>query len=286
MQGASGQSEQFSHASWWQLGMVFVIALLVFISGRWQAEPWLRSQIAALAGQHGVTVEFQSLKLEGLALRFTGVSIRGPDMTSPAALQSLTVEPAWNAWIAGNLAARIGLNWQGQPATALAGVHDGYVELDDLDAALDVAVLKPVLHRQLGVPADVTGRVHLSGNIRFDAVTGQPASGKLTANWQGASAALAGVQIPLGDYRLVMQAEPPSPGSWQWRLSGGADITLNGEGKVQTPSGDPKAWTVNGQGRLDVVGKGVNPALSALMGGSAISFRLSGNVLSPGLQRI
>ena len=90
--------------------------------------------------------------------------------------------------------------------------------------------------------------------------------------------------VPLGDYQLVIKSDG-SVGVWQWNLSGGTALLLQGDGKLELAAGVPvQAWGITGNGHLEA-GKGA-ASMAALLRQKPLPFKLSGPLLKPQLQRM
>jgi len=57
----------------WQLGIIFVVAVAVFVALRWQPGPWLKAQMLSMAEQQHISLDYQALNLHGLTMEMDHV---------------------------------------------------------------------------------------------------------------------------------------------------------------------------------------------------------------------
>jgi len=269
--------------SWWQLGMVFVVALLLFVAMRWQPEPWLRARIDLQTRQSGVVLDYEKMQVEGFTVRLDQVSAHIPGLAAPLMLESLSMRPAWASLLNGAPGIQLELHWQGQTGEGLLNWQDDYMDIYDVDAALDMSVLQLLWQKYLPLPVTLSGRVQVSGHVRLDMQSDRPLAGKLGIGWNSAAIVMGGEETALGDYQLGIMADETS-GTWRWTLGGGEAVVLQGEGTVGIPLDVQQAWPVSGQVRIEA-GKQAG-ILSAMLGNAPLAFSLSGNAANPKLQRM
>jgi len=270
------------HASWWQLCLVFVLALLLFVAMRWQPEPWLQNQIDQQAHIHGIDLQYKALHLDGLSLRIDHPVFRITNLPAPVELDSLFISPAWSSLLTGVAAVDVKAVQSGQSVEAeLAWQHE-YIALHALSAELEVAALEPLWKQRMVLPVNIGGRLKLSGNVQLDAASGRPVEGQLKAIWQQASIDLPMFDKPLGDYQLVLKSTTNASGIWQWSLEGGDEVTLSGSGQLDLSGKLPQQWTINGQAQLQASPEA--EAVAALLGKEAKAFNISGNLLNARIQ--
>jgi len=279
---STSSDTESQHASIWQLCLVFVLALLLFIAMRWQPEPWLQSKIAQQALQNGIDLQYQQLDIEGFSVRMEHVSIRTAALPAPVILDSLSISPAWSSLLTGVAAVDVKARLSGQSVTAVLAWQGKYIALHDLNAEFDVAALQTLWKQRMPLPVQIGGRVKLSGYIQIDAFSGFPADGQLDAVWQQASVDLPVFDKPLGDYQLALKAAAKAPGRWQWSLGGGAAVTLSGSGQLDLSGKSPQQWTING--RVQVQAGSEAKAIASLLGNQVKAFAISGNLLNARLQ--
>lgn len=268
--------------SWKRLSALFIVALLLFVAVRWQPGPWLRDSVLDLANQKGLHINFRTMRISGLTVHMEGVSMNIPG--HPLMLDSLTVSPDWPALLTGHRGLRVGLAWHGQTVRAAIVIRKGYTAIHHLNANLDISALQHFWQQMLALPLNLSGRLHIGGDIRLDAATGRPIGGKLAADWKHVAIAMAGKKYPFGAYRLVIN-DGDTSGVWQWKLDGGTAVLLHGSGALKTLTADPAAWTMTGEAEVRA-GQGIDPGLAGLLGSAPIRLRLSGNMAMPRLQRL
>ena len=169
-----------SDISWQQLLLVFVLALLFFIAVRWQPDIWLQSRISEQFQQNGITIDYKKLHLDGIGLRLETVSLQNAAMSQALTLDSLRLSPAWTSLFSGSPGVDLQLNWFGQRVETRLIRQDTYIDIQDLHAAIDAALLQPLLQ----LPVKLIGQLKLSGDLRVDMQTGRPLQGALNADWQ------------------------------------------------------------------------------------------------------
>jgi len=257
-----------------------MLALLLFIAMRWQPELWLQAQVDRQARQRGIDVQYQQLDITGFSARIQHISIRTAALPAPIVLDALSISPAWSMLLKGTGAVDVKAMLSGQSAQAILAWQNKYIEVRDLNADLDVAVLQTFWKQRMSLPVDVSGRLKLSGNVQLDAVTGLPVDGALNALWQQARVDLPMFDKPLGDYELVLKADAKA--HWQWSLGGGKAVTLSGSGLLDLSATSSQQWTV--RGRLQVQAQPAAKAIAALLGQQAKAFAVSGPLLNARLQ--
>lgn len=269
------------HASWKQLLVVFIIALLLFISIRMQPEPWIASLIEKQAKQQGMNISYRALELNGLSLHFEQLSIQTAQLPGPIKLDSLSLSPAWSSLLTGDAGATIQANWNTQSFSAVVTQQADIINIHSLDGALDVALLQPLLAKRVPIPVNIQGRAKITGGIQLNAINGHPRIGKLTLNWRAASVEMPPMKMPLGDYKLILQTDDIKR-AWQWDLSGGTALKLTGKGNISTSAPNPALWSLNGTVQAQADQK--TPTLAALLGNRTKQFSISGNISQPRLQ--
>ncbi|MDX8407964.1 MAG: hypothetical protein R8L58_06220 [Mariprofundaceae bacterium] len=269
---------------YWQLGMVFVLALTVFIVMRWQPGPWLRAEILRMAEQQHVQLSYSRMVWHGLSADMADVRIQTARMTKPLMVKNITVRPLLSMLWSGHPAARIGVIWRGQQLSASLRQQDDAIDISDIEAAVDIAALQPLWQGRLSMQVDMQGRIELTGNVRLNGRTGQPVSGRLAANWKGAKAALAGMKMPLGDYRLSLH-NIAQAGAWQWQADGGQGLNVRADGKLMPAGADPRQWHMSGQAEL-AAGEGAPQGLVLMLGNEPVKLQLSGTLQRPQWKRL
>lgn len=284
MVSISPPATESRHASWWQLCLVFVLALLLFVGMRWQPEPWLQHQIDQQLRHSGIDLQYQALHVDGLTVRMEHVSIRVPELPAPVVLDSLYISPAWSSLLTGAAAVDVKATLFGQPAEAVLVWQNEYIGLHGLSAEFEVAALAPLWKQRMTLPVDITGILKLSGNMQLDAVSGMPVDGQINAIWQQAGIDLPMFDKALGDYQLALSSADSATGKWQWELSGGTEVTLSGSGQLDLSGALPQQWMVSGRAQLQASPEA--KTIAAMLGGQAKAFNISGNLLNVRIQTL
>lgn len=274
-------SVESRHASWWQLCLAFVLALLLFLMLRWQPEPWLRQQIDQQARQNGIDLQYRQLDIEGMSVRMEHVSIQTAALPMPVVLDSLSFTPVWALLSAGTAAVEVHASVLAQPVKAVLVWQENHMQVRELNADLDVAVLQPLWKQYMILPVDVGGRLKLTGNVQLDAANGRPVEGQLEAIWKQASIDLPMFDKSLGDYQLALKATDNS-GRWQWSLGGGTQVMLSGAGQLDMSEELAQQWAINGRVQLQAAPEA--SSIAAMLGGQAKAFSISGNLLNARIQ--
>jgi len=276
---ASGQQ---SDLSWWQLCIVFVLAVLLFVVLRWQPEPWLKMQIDSQARQYGIGLQYENMRVNGLTIHLDHLSIQAAGLSMPVKMDMLSLSPAWASLVTGSPGVLVIAAKDKQHAAALLAWQDNRIAVHDLDVDLDVAQLESLWRQRLTLPIHIGGRIMLSGNMLLNGTSATPVEGDVKMLWKSAVTDVTGLDKPLGDYRLGLKGRDAKTGSWQWLLAGGSVLKLSGQGTIDISSALWQQWAINGEIRLEPV-KNDN-AIAAMLDGKAATFKLSGNVLNPHLQ--
>jgi len=256
---------------------VFIISLLLFMMLRWDSSSFLRSQIDAAAQQAGYTLIYDDVSLSGLNIVLEHVSIQQGNATN-IKLDKLQLSPSLSQLFSGTLALNVSATWLGNPISVSIAQVDNEIQLANIDAMIDVSRLQ-----SLQIPAELSGLVHLQGDLNVQQHTGQPSSGALTLAWNNAQAGLTSPEFTLGDYTLDLNSQEDTTQPWQWTISGGSGVSLNGSGTLLPNNVDPKNWVVSGL--VDTTIDNSNPSLAmmmqGMMGSTQAKFRISGSLGAP-----
>jgi len=256
---------------------VFIISLLLFMMLRWDSSSFLRSQIDAAAQQAGYTLIYDDVSLSGLNIVLEHVSIQQGNATN-IKLDKLQLSPSLSQLFSGTLALNVSATWLGNPISVSIAQVDNEIQLANIDAMIDVSRLQ-----SLQIPAELSGLVHLQGDLNVQQHTGQPSSGALTLAWNNAQAGLTSPEFTLGDYTLDLNSQEDTTQPWQWTISGGRGVSLNGSGTLLPNNVDPKNWVVSGL--VDTTIDNSNPSLAmmmqGMMGSTQAKFRISGSLGAP-----
>ena len=272
---------QRRHASWQLLLAVFSVALLLFVTMRWQPEAWIQSQINTQSKQHGITISYDALQTDGFTIHMDQLSIQTAQLPAPFKLDRLSLSPAWSSLLSGNPGANIQADWNGQMLSAAVIKQADIIDIQSLRGELDVALLQPLLAKKLPLPVNLNGKANITGEIQLNASNGHPRLGKINIHWNAAAVDMPPMKMPLGDYALTLQTDDIKR-AWQWDISGGSELKLNGKGNLNTSARNPAAWSIRGMVQAQADQQAAN--LSALLGNKEKQFRISGNITQPRLQ--
>lgn len=269
------------HVPVWQLCFIFVMALLLFVAMRWQPEAWLRNQIDQQARVSGIELRYESLQAQGLGVELKHVSIKTADLPEPVFLDTASISPAWGSLFTGVAAVNVHIGLQDQSVGAVLVWQDKHIEVNDLNAVLDVAVLQSLWKQRLPLPVDVGGSLRLTGHVQFSAVSGLPVEGQIDVAWQQARIDLPVFDKPLGDYHLILKSTgkpKPSMQGWQWSISGGTTVALTGSGQLNMAVRLPQQWMVGGKVKLQAAPEA--RGIASMLGNRAKVFAISGKMLN------
>jgi len=269
---------QTSHASWLQLLIIFVIALLLFMTLRWQPEIWIASQINNYAKQHNVSISYKNLEVNGFVVDIEHLSIQTPQLARPINFDTLSLMPAWSSLLRATIGIHTQVIWREQHASATLIKRHDMISIQAFKVDMDVAELQPLLTKSIPLPVTFSGQIQARGNIQIHASDGRPLHGDITIQWRAATAVMASEQMLLGDYTLMLQTDNATT-PWQWSIDGGSGLTLKGKGTINTAANNPAAWTTHGQLRLQASKE--TPSLAAMLGNKAQQFNISGNAFHP-----
>jgi len=270
------------HVSWQRLCLAFVLALLLFVLIRWQPELWLQHEIDQQTRINGIDLHYQALHIEGLSVRMEHASIQTSRLPSPVVLDSLSISPAWSLLLSGTGAVDIKATLYGQSVEAVLVWQNKYVEVQDMNAVLDVAALQSLWKQRMPFPVRAGGRLMLSGHIQLDALSGLPVDGQLDVAWQQARIDLPMFNKPLGDYQLALKATPHASGVWQWTLGGGTELRLSGSGQLDLSGKLPQQWMING--RVQIQAAPEAKTIASMLGNQAKTFRITGKLFNARVQ--
>ncbi|MDQ6983439.1 MAG: hypothetical protein Q9M44_01845 [Ghiorsea sp.] len=256
---------------------IFIISLLVFMLLRWDASSFLRHQIDNAAKQEGYTLIYDEVSISGLSIVLQPITIQ-QGKAMGIQLDKIQLSPSFSQLTSGNLGLDINTAWLGNPISATV-VQDGdVIQLLNIDAMIDVSRLD-----DLNIPAQLSGLMHLQGELQLLQSTGQPQSGALTLTWNNAKAGLAAPEFTLGDYQVNINSVDDVSQPWQWTISGGSGVALNGSGTLLANNPDPKRWAVIGL--VDTNIDNSNPSLAmmmqGMMGSTQAKLRISGSLGAP-----
>ncbi len=258
---------------------LFLVLLAVFTFIRWDSSAWLNTQIQQAASNAGYQLSYSDFNITGLTVRLQHVHIQ--QQQNSLNLDTLTISPSLSSLASGHLGVDIHVSWLGNPASLSVSTSNNLLNLSNIDAMIDISRIQ-----NLNIPAQLSGLVRLQGDLVLQQNTGVPQSGKLQLTWSQAKAGLATPEFTLGDYMLNLNSTDTPNQPWQWRVSGGSGVTLNGSGTLTPTTPDPKQWLVHGL--VDAAMDNTNPSLSmmmqSMMSSNKAKLRVSGSLGKPSVE--
>jgi len=264
------------------LVLLFFCALLLFLPLRWDAEPWLRQQLAWWQSSLPFSIEVASIGRSGLGVTARGVDLQVVEQTPSLHVSGLRLEPDWLQLLQGNPALHV--QWQADAGTGdiTIGWHDETVELSSLDVRLHVPWLQQ--NTAVSLPLRFQGEMRLTGNIRLQRqmedqhLVIRPQSAGVKLHWQNAVALMGKDHFALGDYTFEFNSVVNK--AWPWQLTGGTLLKLQGKGAVQISDMAWSKWPLFG-----TITSSTQPgSMLANMLGKQHNMRLTGTLAQPHLQ--
>ena len=268
--------------TWPKLLLIFLLMLLLFVALRWQPDAWVASRIDRMASEQGITLSYDDLKTAWFSVEISNLTFQKPGMRSPLPLDVVRISPDWGALSGGDAGLHLVLPGKQLHGSMDIAMDGGRIKLAAIDLDLSVAQLLSLIRQQLTLPVKAGGRIMINGDLNLDATSGKPQSGEVHARWETASIDLPVLPATLGDYALLLHVDPKGSGHWQWQLTGGTALQLDGHGAINAASADWMRWPVNGSVQLGAGAKA--PALAAMFGGKKQAFAISGIMSQPNIQ--
>jgi len=261
----------------WLYPVLFLFALPLFLWMRWQPEQILlsaleRPKIHKILSAGAIHKHwFPGLRVDAVKIRLR----KGP----PISLDYIDISPVWWRLILGTAAVKICGEGKHASFCLLVTLSGQKLNFPDIAVDTDFAALKPYLPQLSLFP--VSGSIHMKGSL--DLLWRSRKAGQANLHLDVKDAVLgSGKKLePLGNYQLALLSQGPS---WQWLVTGGGALVLEGKGTL-TPSGvDVTKWPIRGQ--MSVTGKGEQSALwiKGLAGKSSAKGTVTGILRRPVLQ--
>ncbi len=263
------------------LGLFFA-ALILFSFIRWDTSVWLSKHINQAALDAGYHISYDKVFISGFGIGFEQAQVK-PSGQQATPFDSLDISLSFSSLFSGELAADIDVSWLGNPVSFTAAMSGGNIYLSHIDAMIDVSRVQ-----DLNIPAQLSGLLVAQGQIAFNQQTGQPLSVNIDATWKQAKAGLAEPEFALGDYQMQLHSLEDAALPWQWTITGGSGVGLDGSGTIATLQAgaqqtDPKQWPITGDVAFNVDNS--NPSLAmmvqSMLGSNQAKFRLSGTLGNP-----
>ncbi|MDX8381569.1 MAG: hypothetical protein R8M14_05600 [Ghiorsea sp.] len=255
----------------------FLIALPIFILIRWDSTSWFSNKVNQAATQAGVDLKYKHLNVSNLALILTDVVIQQRGKT-PIQIEELKLSPSFSALFSASLAAEVDALWLDNPISAQVSSSNNILDISAIDAMLDMSRVK-----NLNIPAQLSGLVHITGDIKFDQSKNLPQQGLIHATWSQAMAGLAAPEFNLGDYAFDLNSLEDVSQPWQWEISGGSGVALNGTGTVSPTTPLPEQWLINGlvDAKIDQSNPSLSMMMQSMMGSNQAKLKISGSLGAP-----
>jgi len=256
---------------------IFLIALPIFLLMRWDSTSWVSTKVNQATSQAGLDLTYKHLDTSGLALELTDVVIQQRGQ-APINFEKIKLTPSFSALFSASIAAEVEALWQGNPVSARLSSSNNILDVSAIDVMLDMSRIK-----NLNIPAQLSGLVHITGDIGLDPQKNLIKKGDIHATWLQAKAGLVTPEFSLGDYNFDLNSVEDASQPWQWTVSGGSGVALNGKGTVLPATPQPEQWIITGL--LDAEIDKTNPSLSmmmqSMMGSNQAKLKISGSLGAP-----
>ncbi len=254
--------------------MFFVGALMVMLLLQWSPDRWLQQQLVSKASEQGIVLQLDKLSMKGFTVVATAVVVQLPRMNA-IIVNRVQLSPDWSQVWDGEPGVHISAAMEGGKAEATLlwlGAHQ--MMLKQLKVAADLVPLRPLWYPYMEFPVDLRGQLALQGDVMLHLQGAIHPTGHLQLRCLKLATSLTGIEQPLGDYLLQLDGEGEQP--WQWQLSGGKVVLLDGHGAITTAGPAPQAWGLSG---TVVVKDGQNSRLLRnIMQRRAVTLQLSGSM--------
>jgi len=277
-----------SPVSYRYLTVIFLLALLVVAVVRFDAESLVREQLAKVAVRTDTQLDFDQMSISGFGAGFSHLSVNSPRLPEALIFEKVRVSPLWRSVIAGEGAADVSLNWQGNSLAVTVIEEGALLRLKQLQLQGEMSKLLRLVIPYIELPFSVSasGTVDMDGESLLDKISGRPHSGELHATWCGVKAGAMGAEFALGDLVMALQGES---GQWQWQLNDAEAGMVDASGMLKQLSAPASMWPIDGMVVIDVT-KIRDPYLVAWlpdMGDEKIvRLKISGTLSRPKLDRI
>jgi len=244
---------------------------------RWDSTSWVSNKVNQAATQAGLNLKYQQLNVSSLALELTDVVIQQQGQP-PVKLDKLKISPSFSALFSASLAAKVDALWLGNPISAQVSSSNNILDISAIDAMLDMSRVK-----NLNIPAQLSGLVHITGDISLDQSKNLPQQGLIHATWSQAMAGLAAPEFNLGDYTFDLNSLDNVSQPWQWKIAGGSGVALNGTGTVLPTTPKPEQWLINGlvDAKIDNSNPSLSMMMQSMMGSNQAKLKISGSLGAP-----
>ena len=235
----------------WGLGTLFLLALLLFVLFRFDAESLVRRHLNDLARQTGVEIDYDQVGMNGLGVQFDHLSLSSSRLPEVLIFESVKVLPEWRSLVMGRINANVSLLWQGTTASMRLQRTDVAFFIQEIQMQGEVAhfsrLLKPYIH--LSLPVTVSGQLMAEGQLQFNQLSGVLEQGDIKGHWQGAKGGLLGAEFALGDILMEVQGKS---GQWQWQLDDGEAGAITAHGSIQQSQASAGLWPIDGSAEVEV----------------------------------
>ena len=229
-----------------KLGLLFAMALLLFMFIRWDSSVWLQQRLNQIIAEQQLNISYGSAHLQGFTLHIDEVRITTPQHPQPFPLQSLTLNLNWMSLLQGELSLHAHASNAFMDLNADVTQHDTLLQLRAIEGFADVALAQTWL--ALPSPVKMQGQLQLQGSAALMLHNGFPTQADLTAHWLKGAANMMMLHYPLGEYALHATLQENLA---QWTLSGGEQLTLNGQGELHLqPTMPAQQWAISGSIRM------------------------------------
>jgi len=228
-----------------QLLIIFFVSLLIFSAYRYDASAWVKTQFDTAIAQNKLQMTYNTIELSGFHVELKDVHVRIASLPKELVFDEVVISPDWLAGFGLRWAGIIELRNAFMGVSASVSMHGEQLEVYDLSGQVDVAETQTWLSYPL--PAQVSGKALLKGDIVVNSHSTLPLSGQLSVTWQDASLGIMQQTHRLGDYRLAMTF---TSALFRWILQGGNAVTVKGKGEVTRIVSPIQTWPL--QGDIDI----------------------------------
>ncbi|MDX8388812.1 MAG: DUF3971 domain-containing protein [Ghiorsea sp.] len=258
---------------------LFLLTIPFFIALRWDSSIWLNTQIDQVAKNSGFTVHYDQASISGLGVSFNNLQLSKSN-TPPIEIESIHISLSLAELVTGTLGADIQALWLSSPVSFTITQHDGLFDIKHIEAQLDMAKASMFMPNLI---AKLSGNAEAQGSLQIAQASQQVQSVNLHLTWQQAMAGLAKPEFSLGDYQAHINSLEDSAQPWNWDITGGSGVALDGKGTMLVNHPNPNFWVLSGEVSVQVDQS--NPSLAmmiqAVAGSSQAKVRLSGTLSKP-----
>jgi len=261
--------------SWRQLLLLFLVALSLFCSLRWDGARWLQQEL------HGVGIDAVVVTRNGITLHLEQVTLSAVTVDGALLqLREMSLRPIWSSsWLHLQPVVAITARWRQAVVDAEVMRMDGErLALRALQLQLPLPMVMPWLP---ALPVALDGDVACHGALQLLLAERKAAQPDLRCDWRQASAAMGGgTPMALGSYHLQLRSRGEK---WHWSLGGGDVARVNGEGVIHPAATLAMSqWPLDGKLTVQAGTGAFGAMVGAVLGGA--SHTIAGTLAAPQLR--